>query len=105
MAAIHLTKDDFSQKIAGGAALVDFWAPWCGPCRLAGPVIDKLAQDYQNKALVAKVNVDEQSDLAGQFNVMSIPTVIVFKDGQEVERTVGFIGEDGYRQLLEKYLK
>lgn len=105
MTAIHLTNVDFSKQTAKGVVLVDFWAPWCGPCKMAGPVIDKLAEDFSGKALVIKVNVDEEGELAQKFSVMSIPTVVILKDSQEVERTVGFIGEDGYKQMLEKHLK
>jgi len=105
MSAIHLTKADFDQKTEKGVTLVDFWAPWCGPCRMAGPVIDSLATQFQNKALVAKVNVDEQGELAEKFGVMSIPTVVILKDGKEVERTTGFVGEDAYKEFLEKHLK
>lgn len=105
MSAIHLSKVDFQEKVAKGVSLVDFWAAGCGPCRMIGPVIDELADEYIGKALVAKVNVDEEADLAQQFSVMSVPTVVLLKDGREVERTVGFVGKDNYKELLEKNLK
>ncbi|HAI98109.1 TPA: thioredoxin [Candidatus Peribacteria bacterium] len=69
--------------------LVDFWAPWCGPCRAMSPVVDEIAKEYEGKAKVVKVNVDENADIPGQFNVMSIPTFIVFKDGSPVAQIVG----------------
>ena len=69
--------------------MVDFWAPWCGPCRMVGPIVEALAQQYQGRAFVAKVNVDEESDAAAAYRVASIPTLILFKDGQEQERLVG----------------
>lgn len=75
---------------ADKAVLVDFWAPWCGPCKMVGPEVEALANDYDGKAVVVKVNVDEQQPLASKYNVMSIPTILVFKDGQETKRIVGF---------------
>lgn len=105
MSAVALTDKDFAGKLEKGLSLVDFWAPWCGPCSLASPIIDELADSFKDKVLVAKVNVDEFGDLAGKYQVMSIPTVVVFKDGKEIDRAIGFIGKDGYQQLIEKYLK
>ena len=104
MPAITLKTQDFEQKIAKGIVLVDFWAPWCAPCKMAGPIIDELAGEYSGKVLVGKVNVDEDQDLAGKFSVMSIPTVIIFKDGKEVDRSIGFVGKEGYKNLIEKQL-
>ncbi len=102
MAALSLTTADFSAKTGTGVALVDFWAEWCGPCKMAGPIIDGLAEEYAGKLIVGKVNVDEEGALAGQFGVQSIPTVILFKDGKELGRQVGFAGKGGYVQLLSK---
>jgi|SRR5690554_1756112 thioredoxin 1 len=79
--------------------LLDFWASWCGPCRMVAPTIDKLAQDYEGKAVVGKVNVDEENELAEQFKVMSIPTLYILKNGQVVER---MIGARPYAELAEK---
>ncbi|NLV47254.1 MAG: thioredoxin [Clostridiaceae bacterium] len=79
--------------------LLDFWASWCGPCRMVAPTIDKLAQDYEGKAVVGKVNVDEENELAEQFKVMSIPTLYILKNGQVVER---MIGARPYAELVEK---
>lgn len=105
MPAVHLGKNDFQEKTAKGVSLVDFWAPWCGPCKMAGPIIDELADEYQDKLLIGKVNVDEEGELAQQFMVMSIPTVVLFKNGQEVERAVGLLNKDSYKELIEKNLK
>ena len=102
MAAAHLTKADFGEKIKTGVALVDFWAEWCGPCKMAGPIIDELSTDYAGKVLVGKVDVDAEGELAQKFGVMSIPTVILFKDGVELARQVGFAGKQGYLDLLKK---
>jgi len=102
MAAIHLTKADFDQKIKTGVALVDFWATWCGPCRAAGPIIEELSKEYAGKILVGKVDVDHEQELAAKYGVMSIPTIILFKDGVEIGRQVGFSGKAGYLELLKK---
>lgn len=109
--AAHLSDADFvaTLKQAGDQPVfVDFYAEWCGPCKLAAPIIDKLADEYRGKAVLAKVDVDAHNDLAKQFGVMSIPTVIVFKrqgeESKEVNRLIGFQGEPKYREMLDKAL-
>ena len=82
--------------------MVDFWAEWCGPCKMAAPVIDDLADEYAGKVTVAKLDVDAEPEVAQKFGVMSIPTVILFKDGVELARQVGFAGKQGYLDLLKK---
>jgi thioredoxin 1 len=102
--AVHLTKDDFQKTLDEAKnmpVLVDFYADWCGPCKMAAPVIKELAQEYNGKAVIAKVNVDEQQELAGEHGVMSIPTVIAFVNGEEVERKIGFAGKEGYVSMLD----
>ena len=91
MSALHMSSEDFKRIIAEGkgGAVVDFWATWCGPCKMLGPTIEELADELEGKVVVGKVDVDENRDLAGEFGVMSIPTVIFFKDGKEVTRLVG----------------
>ncbi len=90
MAALHLTKDNFEKEVLQAAepVLVDFWATWCGPCQMVGPIIEEVASEVTN-AKVCKIDVDEQPELARQYRVMSIPTLMVFKDGQAVKREVG----------------
>ena len=81
--------ENLKEKVGNGVHLVDFWAEWCGPCRMLTPTISELKEKYEGRAGVHKVNVDESSDLAKEFSIRSIPTVIIFKDGKEVERTAG----------------
>jgi thioredoxin 1 len=105
MAAIHFSKDGFDKAVAqGGLVLVDFWADWCGPCKMLAPAIEALAGQYDGKAIIGKVNVDDEPELAAQFGVMSIPTVILFKDGQELTRTVGVQPPTVFEDLLNNNL-
>ena len=89
--ALHLSQDDFASEIlqSDQPALVDFWAPWCGPCQMMGPTIDKLAGDYAGRAKVAKVNVDDAPDIASKYGIRSIPSLLFFKGGQVVDQLVG----------------
>lgn len=100
---IELTSENFAQT-KEGVALVDFWAPWCGPCRMLAPVIDELAQDFDGKAKICKVNTDEQGDLAAEFGVRSIPTIIFFKNGEIVEQLVGAQSKQALADKLNSLL-
>ena len=104
---IILNETNFDQEVKENALpfLVDFWAQWCGPCQILGPILDQIATDFKERANVGKVNVDENPNLAGKFGVMSIPTLILFVGGQEKERLVGVIPKEQLTQLLENYLK
>ena len=106
MAAVHFTDKDFEEKVLKhkGAAFVDFYADWCGPCKMAAPIIDELSEEYKGKMLVGKVNTDENQTTSGKYGIMSIPTVVMFKDGKEVDRMSGFGGKDGYLRLIKKAL-
>ena len=104
MSVLHLTEGAFDKAIAQGVALVDFWATWCGPCKMLAPTIEELGSKYEGKATVAKVDVDAELGLAGRYGVMSIPTVILFKDGMEVDRKVGFMPLDAYTEALDALL-
>ncbi len=103
---IELRDDNFEAEVieADLPVLVDFWAPWCGPCRTVGPVIEQVAGEYSGRAKVGKLNVDENQAIAGAMRIMSIPTVAVFKGNQMVDMRVGAYGITEYRDMLEKAL-
>ena len=102
---VHFTQGSFDKALAEGKLMmVDFWADWCGPCRMLGPVIEQLAGEYQEKAVIGKVNVDQEQELAIRYGVMSIPTVIFFKDGSEVARQVGVVPGEVFVKTLEENL-
>ena len=101
-----LTKENFEGEVlnSSGPVLVDFWASWCGPCRMVSPIIDELAEEYAGKLTVGKVNVDEQSELASQYAVVSIPTILVFKNGKVVEKKVGAHSKDDFCDMIDSLL-
>ena len=91
MAELKITRENFENEVMKSniPVLIDFWAPWCGPCRMMGPIIEQLAEEYVGKAKVGKVNVDEEGELSQAFGVMSIPTIVLVKDGKVVKQAVG----------------
>lgn len=102
MAAIHVTKDNFKEEVLESKVpvLVDFWAEWCGPCQMVLPIVEELADEVTD-AKICKVNVDEQMELAKEFRVMSIPTFLVFKDGEKVKSEMGAKTKEELKSLLE----
>lgn len=101
MAAVVITKDNFESEVlkAEGTVLIDFWATWCGPCRMLSPIVDEVANE-RTDVKVGKINVDEQPELAQQFGIMSIPTLIVFRNGQKVNESVGLIPKEKVEELI-----
>lgn len=95
----HLTIDDFDSEIASGKVLVDFWASWCGPCRMLSPILEQLEKEAPD-VKICKVNVDEQPELSKRFGVMSIPTVILFKEGKAVDKSVGLVDLDTLKEFI-----
>ena len=102
MSEITLTAENFEQEVLNSdlPVLVDFWATWCGPCRMLGPVVSKIAEEYEGKIKVGKVNVDEEGELAQRFGIMSIPLVILFKDGKAVKQSLGYKPIDALKAEL-----
>ena len=104
MAAIHFTDDNFDNDVLKSKTpvLVDFWAEWCMPCQMVGPVVEELAEEFKDKVKVGKVNVDENPKVPGSYNVMSIPTLMVFKDGQPFKSMVGVQSKDALKTAIEE---
>ena len=102
MAELKITQADFEEKVlkADKPVLVDFWAAWCGPCRMLGPVISDIAEKYDGQVIVGKVNVDDEMGLAQQYRVMSVPTVLVFKNGQVSGTSIGYVGKEKLTEML-----
>lgn len=107
MADIAVKDDNFDEKVlkAKGPVLVDFWAAWCMPCQMLGPIIEELAEEVGDKVKVYKLNVDENQQTAGKYQVMSIPTVMLFVDGEAVETFVGVQPKNVYKEAIEKHSK
>lgn len=99
---IKLTKDNFDSEVINSdiPVLVDFWASWCGPCRMIAPVIESIAEKYDGKIKVGKVNVDEEPEISLEYNISSIPTVMIFKNGEETAKSIGYSDESEMEQLV-----
>ncbi len=106
MADVTFSDQSSKQQVleSKNPVVVDFWAPWCAPCRIVSPIIEELAKDFEGKLTVGKMNVDENPQTAGQYGVMSIPTVMVFKNGQPVKAMVGAQGKESYKRTINEAL-
>ena len=104
--ALEITDSNFEEIVlkSDKPVLVDFWAAWCGPCRMVGPIIDELSDEYEGKAVVGKVDIDSNQQYAAQFGVRNIPTVLVFKNGELVDRKVGVSSKNDYAQALDSLI-
>ena len=101
----QITDSDFDSVVNGGKPVfVDFWAPWCGPCRIIGPIVEELAPSYEGRAVIAKMNVDDNPQVAQKFGVTSIPTLMMFKEGKLVDRLVGAAPKTALQQFIDRNL-
>ena len=103
MAIVHGTDQSFSSEISDGLVLVDFWAPWCGPCKMIAPVLEELDAEMSDTVKIVKVDVDVNQETASNFGIMSIPTLVLFKDGQPVDKVVGFNPKEALVDLVNKH--
>lgn len=101
---IELKQDNFDSVTKNGVALVDFWAPWCGPCRMLAPVIDDLAGEFEGKAAICKVNTDDEKDLAAKYGIRSIPTILFMKNGEVIDQVIGAATKDVLESKLNALL-
>ena len=104
--ALKFTDDSFEDDVLNSEkpVLVDFWAEWCGPCRMVGPVVDELAGEYEGKAKIGKVNVDENSEISTKYGIRSIPSLLIFKDGEVVDQIVGAVPKNQLKKQLDAQL-
>jgi len=104
VAIVDITDQDFQTKVLDSSkpVLVDFWAPWCGPCKLAAPALEELLEQYKEKIDIVKINVDENQQNAQSLGIMSIPTTVLFKQGAEIGRQIGFTGKEAFEELIKK---
>ena len=104
--ALEITDSNFEETVlkSDKPVMVDFWAAWCGPCRMVGPIIDELSEEYDGKVIIGKIDIDSNQQYAAQFGVRNIPTVLVFKDGELVDRKVGVSSKNDYAEAIDKLL-
>lgn len=103
--ALEITDSNFKEIIESGKPVViDFWAPWCGPCKMVGPIIEELAEEYEGKVVIGKCDVDENSDITVEFGIRNIPTVIFFKDGKQVDKQVGSVSKPVFEEKVKSLL-
>lgn len=107
MSTTKLSKSNFSEKVlkSKGVFLVDFYADWCGPCQMIAPILEEIAQEFKEKLKIGKINIDENEELASQFNVMSIPNLIFFKDGKQIDQVIGAVSKEKLIEKIKENLK
>ncbi|SET43639.1 thioredoxin [Oceanobacillus limi] len=103
MAIVNVTDQNFASETAEGLVLADFWAPWCGPCKMIAPVLEEIDGEMSEKVQIVKLDVDENQETAGKFGVMSIPTLLLFKDGNVVDQVIGFQPKEALVELINKH--
>ncbi len=104
MSIVNITDDTFKNEISNGLVLVDFWAPWCGPCKMIAPVLEEINEEMGDQVKIAKLNVDDNQVTTAEFGVMSIPTLLLFKDGEVVEKVIGFQPKENLVEVISKHL-
>ncbi|UJL45002.1 thioredoxin [Virgibacillus sp. NKC19-16] len=103
MAIVHVSDQDFTKETSEGLVLADFWAPWCGPCKMIAPVLEEIDGEMEEKVQIVKLDVDENQETAGKYGVMSIPTLLLFKDGEVVDQVIGFQPKEALVDLINKH--
>ncbi|WP_018664921.1 thioredoxin [Heyndrickxia acidiproducens] len=104
MAITHATDATFSQEVSEGLVLTDFWATWCGPCKMIAPVLEEIDSEMGDQVKIVKVDVDENQETASKYGIMSIPTLVVMKDGQQVDKVIGYQPKEALEELVKKHL-
>ena len=99
-----LNTDSFDSQVNSGVTVIDFWAPWCGPCKMLAPVIEQISDEYSGRLQICKVNVDDNQELAARYGIMSIPSVLVFKNGEVVDKMVGSRPKSQIKEMIDKYI-